>query len=74
MSPVDHQFTRLDLSNIHNFSTGIKMGFDQSLKARNAELGGVGRCLLNEPQVKHPLPRGVWGSPNQSFFGFWDGK
>ncbi len=40
----------------------------KSLKARNAELGGVCICLLNEHQLKHPLPRGVWGPHPEMFW------
>ncbi len=39
----------------------------KSLKARNAGLGGVCTCLLNEAQTKHPLPRGVRGSNPRNF-------
>ncbi len=40
----------------------------KSLRACNAELGGVCTCMLNEPQMKHPLRRGVWGSSPRSFW------
>ena len=33
----------------------------KSLKARNSGLGGVCTCMLNGPQMKRRLPRGVWG-------------
>ena len=45
----------------------------KSLKVRNGELGGVCMCLLNEPQMKHPLSGGP-GNFLQKFFGFWGRK
>ncbi len=46
----------------------------KSLKARNAELGGLCTFLLNEFQMKHPLSRGVWGAFPQKCFGLWGRK
>ena len=40
----------------------------KSLKARNDELSGVCPRLLNEPQMKHPLSRVVWGSSPRNFW------
>ena len=45
---------------IHRDQNGFR---PKSLKARNAELGGVCMCLLNEPKMEHPLLREPGGPP-----------
>ena len=47
---------------------GDQNGFRiKSLKARHAELGNVYTCLLNEPQMKHPLSGGSGGLPPEMY-------
>ncbi len=45
----------------------------KSLKGRNAKLGGVCTCLLNEPQMKHTLPGGSVHTcpPPEIFWLLW---
>ncbi len=41
---------------------GSKWVCTKKSESMYAELGGVYTSLLNKPQLKHPLPWGVWGS------------
>ncbi len=55
----------------HDFNRDQNGFRPKGLKARNAEFSmfsGVCMCLLNEPQMKNPLSRGVWGSPPPEIF------
>ncbi len=58
------------LSNQLSLTQGSKWVSTKSLKARNAEPGGVWTCLLIEPQMK----QGGSGVLTQKFFGFWGRK